>query len=136
MNTATKATPIIARYLQCPRHGDRKWQGHVMCDACGRVWQTEDERAPRFAPETCPCGVALMPPPTEKVGEDSLGFAAGGILVDLEDGNILKAKIDARWSARPICYCCFRFTVKKNNGRVQGWGGEEWKKWRASQEGS
>lgn len=47
--------------LHCAEHGTEEWQGDIVCDACGQVFQTKDEAAPRYAPEVCLCGLRLMP---------------------------------------------------------------------------
>ena len=47
--------------LKCRSHGRKRWRGDVICSVCGRVFQTSDERAPRYATELCPCGHRLMP---------------------------------------------------------------------------
>jgi hypothetical protein len=112
----------IARLLNCADHGARVWQGHVMCDACGRVFQTKSDKQPRFAPPKCPCGSALIPPPSAKIGDDLFGLsvAGTGAILD-EDGNVVdafKTHESQDWSARPICYLCFRQIDKRCGGRI------------------
>jgi hypothetical protein len=53
--------PRIFRLLKCHLHGARKWQGHVMCNGCGLVFQTEEPDKSRFANPVCACGERLMP---------------------------------------------------------------------------
>jgi hypothetical protein len=48
--------------LRCRLHGEHRWAGTIVCAACGHVYQVLDPHKPRHAPETCPCGVRLMPP--------------------------------------------------------------------------
>lgn len=64
------ATPDVTmkRVLRCEKHGSRTWRGYIMCDACGRTYQTTDERRSGYAPEICRCGQCLLPPAAERVG--------------------------------------------------------------------
>jgi hypothetical protein len=112
----------FVRLLECATHGSRKWQGHVVCDGCGRVYQTSDDKKPRFAPMTCVCGAALMPPASEQIG-DKLGLTIGGtVLVDDESSVTAHATYDSvDWMARPICYLCFRKFTKHHGGAVPNW---------------
>lgn len=110
------ADVTLKRFLQCGAHGSRRWQGHVMCDACGRIYQTADARKPRAAPEVCRCGQRLMPPEAERVG-DVLGLQTGGIAIDAE-GRRYQTPEAQDWTARPICYLCYRHFVKHQGGRV------------------
>lgn len=98
-SVATDVT--MKRVLRCGKHGLRTWRGHIMCDACGRTYQTIDEQQPGYAPEICRCVQRLLPPVAERVG-DVLGLRTGG-----ED-----------WTARPICYLCHRYFTKHHDGRV------------------
>jgi hypothetical protein len=108
----------IERFLACETHGHRRWQGHLMCYACGLIFQTKDPKAARFPKETCACGVRLMP--HAPIG-DALGVASGQHLfwVSRDDSEIPKAtETDGDFSARPICYLCSRRVLKHHNGRV------------------
>jgi hypothetical protein len=112
----------MLRLLTCATHGDRRWQGHVVCDGCGRVYQTASAGQPRHAPATCPCGAALMPSEREQVG-DPLGLTIGGagLVVDNETGEVVESfsTYDSRdWTARPICYLCYRVITKKFGGTI------------------
>lgn len=46
--------------LRCGDHGASPWRGHVICEACNRVYQTERSDAAGYAPEVCECGRVLM----------------------------------------------------------------------------
>jgi hypothetical protein len=112
------ATPDVTmkRVLRCEKHGSRTWRGHIMCDACGRTYQTTDEKQPGYAPEVCRCGKHLMPPAVERVG-DVLGLRTGGIVIDGE-GHQYQTPEAQDWTARPICYLCHRYVAKHHSGRV------------------
>lgn len=74
------------KYLDCNKHGRKRWDGQVMCIACGRTYRLGRfaEVAPPSYP-TCECGVKLAPAQDESV----------------EEGT------DANWSAVPICADCY-----------------------------
>lgn len=109
----------MVRILACETHGQTKWQGHVVCDGCGETYQTREDKKPRFAPEVCRCGQRLMPPPEVAVGSDPLGKHVTGLAINA-DGTVeaTKPHEGADWSARPICYLCFRRVAKKWGGRI------------------
>lgn len=67
------------RHLDCATHGRAPWTGTICCAKCKAPYQTEDPKAPRFAPTICKCGVTLMP----------------------------ESKQSKRFSARAICSACF-----------------------------
>jgi hypothetical protein len=106
----------VKRVLHCEKHGSRTWQGHVMCDACGRTYQTTDERKLGYAHEICPCGRRLLPPAAERVG-DILGLKTGGLVID-EAGRRYQTPEAQDWTARTICYLCYRYFDKQHGGRV------------------
>lgn len=110
----------MIRYMVCETHGNTKWQGHIMCDDCGRVFQTKQSKAPLFAPQVCPCGQKLLPPQDVAIGDDILGTYTDGILV-AADGARKTTHADADWRARAICWLCFRRYARKHNGRVPQW---------------
>lgn len=88
-----------------------------MCEACGETYQTTDDRAPRYATDVCSCQRQLMPPRQDRVG-DSLGLSVDvGVL--RPDGTILKTptRDSVDWTARPVCYLCFRWIIKHRKGR-------------------
>jgi len=111
-----------------------------MCNECGRVFQTQDPNKPRFAIAICSCGASLAPPgdPAARIG-DWLGDRGVAALVvgDADIGSSaarraveaataapdVRGRMDAchdtsDWSARPICYICFRRIVSDMNGRI------------------
>ncbi len=47
--------------IKCRDHQWVEWEGHVVCSACQRVYQTQDDELPHFAPMVCACGAKLMP---------------------------------------------------------------------------
>lgn len=47
--------------IKCSDHQWVEWEGHVVCSACRRVYQTKDSGLPHFAPMMCACGTKLMP---------------------------------------------------------------------------
>lgn len=106
----------MKRVLTCVTHGVRTWQGHVMCDSCGQTYQAASARGPGDAPDVCGCGSALLPPPAERVG-DALGFGVGGLALDGR-GRSFVTHHSPDWSARPICYLCFRHFKRRCGGRV------------------
>lgn len=114
----TDDKPRVIRLLKCASHGDRKWQGHVMCEACGKIYQTSDPKKPRFAPPTCPCGQLLMPP-DRGIG-DAMGMHGATVIKTREDlPNVQISGYDGvDFTARPICYLCYRHVDKKMGGRV------------------
>jgi hypothetical protein len=125
--------PKILRLLKCETHGNRRWKGHVMCDGCGRAYQTESEYLPRVAPRICACGKQLMPdgPKGDKLGmvaQDQQGgvvsafIPAGG---GLAEGPELATYEDQKFMARPICYLCYRLIDKNHKGRVPNWTPKE-----------
>lgn len=109
----------MVRILACETHGQTKWQGHIMCDGCGETYQTKEPKKPRFAPELCRCGQRLMPPAEVAIGDDLLGVRAAGLAIH-PDGTIetTKPHDGADWTARPICYLCFRKVAKEFGGCV------------------
>jgi hypothetical protein len=127
-------TPKILRILRCHSHGDRKWQGHVMCDTCGWVYQTSDSRKHRYAPQVCEgkreapfgsgnfvrCGAPLMPiaPVGDRLG--LVGNAVFGVDPSAPPVN-LGSYADADFTARPICYLCFRQVDRHHYGVVPNW---------------
>lgn len=102
--------------LRCKEHGERTWQGHVMCNACGRTFQTADARKSGFAPESCPCGQRLLPPAAERIG-DVMGLKTGSVVID-EEGRQYQAPVAQDWTARTICYLCHRYFAKHHGGRI------------------
>jgi hypothetical protein len=52
----------LERLVDCRSHGRKRWQGHIVCEACGRKFSTHDPALPTHAPEVCGCGARLMPP--------------------------------------------------------------------------
>lgn len=113
---STSSDVTVKRFLHCAKHGPRRWQGHVMCDACGRTYQTTNERQPGYAPEVCRCGQRLLPPAVERVG-DILGLRTGGVVID-EKGHQYQTPEAQDWTARTICYLCHRYFAKHHGGRV------------------
>ncbi len=107
---------IMKRVLRCEKHGLRRWRGHVLCDACGRTYQTANARGADYAPETCPCDHRLLPPVAERVG-DVLGLQTGGVVVD-EEGRRYQTPEAQDWTARSICYLCHRYFAKHHGGRI------------------
>jgi len=128
----------FVRMLSCEIHGSRRWKLHIMCVECGRVFQCADPRKARFAAATCPCGARLAPPgdPKERVGDwlgkrgvealiigdiESPAASAGLDAIAAVDGvrDRMNACHDTSdWSARPICYVCFRRIARDMNGRI------------------
>lgn len=106
----------MQRILHCAKHGLRRWRGHIMCDACGRTYQTGDARESKYAPEICRCGRRLLPPAADRVG-DILGLRTGGVVID-EHGRRYQTPEAQDWTARSICYLCFRYFAKRHGGRV------------------
>jgi hypothetical protein len=102
----------MKRVLHCEKHGLRRWQGHVMCYACGRTFQTQARKKPGHAPEICRCGQRLMPLSAERA-RDILGPRTDGVIDG--EGSQYQAQ---DWTARPICYLCHRYVAKHHNGRV------------------
>lgn len=113
---APSSSVTVKRLLQCEKHGPRRWQGHIMCDGCGRTFQTADARKPDATPDVCSCGQRLLPPVAERVG-DVLGLQTGGVIID-EEGRRYQAPGAQDWTARPICYLCHRYFAKHHGGRV------------------
>jgi hypothetical protein len=70
--------------IACGVHGAKEWKGTVVCEHCGRKYQTSDESAPRYAPEVCDCGKRLMPDSAQLAGG---GFTARAICSDCFAGN-------------------------------------------------
>lgn len=64
------------RKLTCEKHGLVTWKGHIICDGCGRVYQTNDPNAVFYAPETCECTARLMPHDTVETKDATIKFAA------------------------------------------------------------
>lgn len=113
----------MLRMIRCETHGIRRWKGHVICDGCGRVFQTDEDDKPRFAPRGCPCGAELMPPASEQVG-DKLGLTIAGTGTIYSDGHRVdsfRTRDSSDWLARPICYLCYRMIVKKWKGTLPDW---------------
>jgi hypothetical protein len=106
----------VKRLLQCEKHGHRRWQGHIMCDTCGRTFQTTSPQKHGYAPEICPCALRLLPPAAERLG-DVLGLQTGGIVID-EEGRQYQTPKAKDWTARSICYLCHRYFAKHHGGRV------------------
>lgn len=111
----------MLRILTCGTHGNRKWVGHVMCSNCGRIWQTQNAKKPRFAPFECKCGAQLRPDEEDRVG-DALGLfnKDGSTAVSTKhDVSIqLRPYKDGDFSARAICDHCFRKIDKRFGGKV------------------
>lgn len=110
----------IERLLSCHLHGNRRWQGHIMCDSCGLIFQTKNPKGARYPKETCACGVRLMP--HNPIG-DALGVASGDHLLwisrDGADAEAPKAtETEGDFAAWPICWLCHRAILKQHNGRV------------------
>lgn len=106
----------LKRILTCARHGERHWQGHVMCDACGQTYQTPYRAHQGAAPDRCRCGKPLLPPLAERIG-DALGLQTGGVVIDAE-GRRYQTPEAQDWMARAICYLCYRYFAKHHGGRV------------------
>lgn len=106
----------MKRMLHCERHGLRRWQGHVMCAACGRIFQTADLQKPGLAPEICLCGQRLLPPVAERV-RGILGLKTGVVVIDKEGRQYQRPEAQD-WTARSICYLCYRYFAKHYGGRV------------------
>lgn len=51
--------------LICDTHGEMTWEGHVICNVCGRIFR------PDAKPEFCRCGVRLYPDPADSSAEFS-----------------------------------------------------------------
>lgn len=98
-------------YQECSTHGRRRWQGDFVCTACGRVYQSSHERRPHYVRETCKCGVRLMPDVT---AEEARAKTDAQLQVLADQSPLGERKV--AWSARPICYLCFRGVVKHYNG--------------------
>jgi hypothetical protein len=106
----------VKRLLQCAKHGPRRWQGHIMCDGCGRTFQTTSTHKSGYAPEFCRCKKRLLPPEAERIG-DVLGLRTGGIVLDGK-GSRYQTPEAQDWTARSICYLCYRYFAKHHDGRV------------------
>jgi hypothetical protein len=79
--------------LRCESHGNRRWEGHILCEACGRVYQTKDAAKPYFAPEVCACGAIVMQ------RADRSGRTGVGGVSDIDEGarlDEIDAEIDRR----------------------------------------
>lgn len=118
------------RYIACHTHGRTKWQGHLVCDDCGRVYQTKDKAKPYYAsvtyplssiraPGTCICGARLMPPPEIAIGDDPFGKSGHGLFFG-KDGIEPMTSPPSGWSGRPICWMCYR-KCAKTGYRVPNW---------------
>lgn len=83
--------------VACGKHGALPWEGDVVCEKCGAVYQTKDEKAPHLAPLVCTCGVRLMP--ANATTRAVLGDTAGD---------------DTSFSAKSICHCCFERWAEAN----------------------
>ncbi len=69
-------------FVNCGEHGKKRWNGEVCCEKCERVFTTHDPTLPTHAPETCPCGVRLMPDQSKpKGGEYSARVACSDCFV-------------------------------------------------------
>lgn len=106
----------VKRHLQCEKHGPRRWQGHIMCDGCGRTFQTTHPQKSGYAPEFCRCEKRLLPPEAARIG-DVLGLQTGGIVLDGK-GRRYQTPEAQDWTARSICYLCYRYFAKHHGGRV------------------
>ena len=64
-----KTKPADRTVVACQEHGQAKWLGDVVCEACGRVFLRDEKGTYRDVPETgkCICGVDLFPPKAEAV---------------------------------------------------------------------
>lgn len=60
------------KLLQCGTHGAVSWKGHVVCHACGALYQTSDEAGAAYAPDQCTCGLRLMPKGKKKFSARSV----------------------------------------------------------------
>jgi hypothetical protein len=97
----SEAARADARLTFCKMHGVRRWQGHVICDACSQTYQAPHGDRTGNAPDVCRCGQPLLPPVEDRVG-DVMGLQVEGLAIDQE-------RLEGRdWTARPICYLCFR----------------------------
>jgi hypothetical protein len=52
--------------LRCRTHGLVRWEGHVVCSSCDRVYTTHDAGLATDAPMQCACGAQLAPEGQEK----------------------------------------------------------------------
>lgn len=85
-----------SKTVRCDSHGEIPWEGHVACSSCGAVFQTENEKAARYAPRVCPCGHRLMPA-KNRIGE-ALPFSARVVC-----GTCYRAKVEGETpSEEPI----------------------------------
>lgn len=48
--------------VKCGIHGKKPWNGEVVCNACGQMFTTYDDKLPTHAPMFCLCNRLLMPP--------------------------------------------------------------------------
>lgn len=114
--------PRVLRLLKCVTHGDRVWKGHVICDACGRVYQTQSDYLPRAARDICLCGKDLMPkdPVGDKLGMVSSVHKAAIPTSEAQPPRDLAGYSDAS-TARPICYLCYEVIATRHKGRVPNW---------------
>lgn len=82
-------------HLNCGSHGRKPWAGDVVCDDCGRVYQTHDEGLERYALSKCWCGARLMPEPENEA------------LSRIWDETHHTFVGPVAFSARTICHGCF-----------------------------
>jgi hypothetical protein len=83
----------IEVYLACNAHGVQKWDGHLFCLGCGRLYEYDS------VPKTCPCGVEFL------LDGDGL-MDALRLTSNLTDKRIKR-----------MCRKCFKY-FKKKGGRV------------------
>jgi len=74
------------KILKCGTHGTIPWEGHIVCAACGALYQTSDPTKPRYATEFCKCHKRLAP---------YRGARGGG-----------------QFTARSVCKVCFEERTK------------------------
>ena len=65
------------RTVRCEKHGEVRWQGHLICEKCGAAYTTHDETLWSHAPGRCAnCHARLLPVKIEDVFTKRVYFSA------------------------------------------------------------